>query len=129
MDTTRAITANCIIPTGSFETGYTDALDVVGFSYRQVIYDYAHRNYPNKTIMGTENWGQWHEWKAVLDRTFVAGLFLWTGIDYLGESYNKWPKKGSGSGLLDLAGFKKPRYHMFKSLWKYEPHILSLIHI
>lgn len=123
LDTTRAITANCIIPTGSFETGYTDALDVVGFSYRQVIYDYAHRNYPNKTIMGTENWGQWHEWKAVLDRPFVAGLFLWTGIDYLGESYNKWPKKGSGSGLLDLAGFKKPRYHMFKSLWKDEPHI------
>jgi len=123
LDTTRFITANCIIPTGSFETGYTDALDLVGFSYRQAIYDYAHRNYPNKPIMGTENWGQWHEWKAALDRPFVAGIFLWTGIDYLGEASGKWPKKGSGSGLLDLAGFEKPRYHMFKSLWNDEPHI------
>ena len=123
LDTTRFITANCIIPTGSFETGYTDALDVVGFSYRQAIYDYAHRNYPNKPVMGTENWGQWHEWKAALDRPFVAGVFLWTGIDYLGEASGKWPKKGSGSGLLDLAGFEKPRYHMFKSLWNNEPHI------
>tara|TARA_B110001452_G_scaffold267240_1_gene276362 strand:- start:23891 stop:26425 length:2535 start_codon:yes stop_codon:yes gene_type:complete len=123
LDTTRFITANCIIPSASFETGYTDALDVVGFSYRQIIYDYAHRNYPNKPIQGAENWGQWHEWKAVLDRPFVGGVFIWTGIDYLGESFNKWPKKGSGSGVLDLAGFEKPRFHMFKSLWNNQPHL------
>ena len=35
LDTTRFVTANCILPTSSFETGYTDVLDVVGFSYKE----------------------------------------------------------------------------------------------
>lgn len=123
MDTTRSVTANCIIPTGSFETGYTNVLDVVGFSYRQVIYDYAKKYYPEKSVMGTENWPQWHEWKQVLDRPFISGVFLWTGVDYLGESHESWPRKYQPTGLLDAAGFKKPAYHMFKCLWNDEPHI------
>ncbi len=123
LDTTRYIIANCILPSASHESGYTDALDMVGYSYRRVLYDYGHENYPDKPIMGTENLGQWHEWKAVLERPFISGTFLWTGIDYLGESNGGWPKKGTGSGLLDLAGFEKPAYHMFKSLWNEEPHI------
>lgn len=123
LDTTRYIIANCILPSASHESGYTDALDMVGYSYRRVLYDYGHENYPDKPIMGTENLGQWHEWKAVMDRPFISGTFLWTGIDYMGESNGGWPKKGSASGLLDMAGFEKPSYHMFKSLWNDEPHI------
>jgi hypothetical protein len=117
MDTTRYIIANAILPSSSYESGYIDALDMVGFSYRRVIYDYGHENYPGKPIMGTENLGQWHEWKAVMDRPFISGTYLWTGIDYMGESNGGWPKKGTSSGLLDLAGFEKPAYHMFNSLW------------
>jgi len=123
LDTTRYVIANCILPSSSYESGYADALDIIGFSYRRVIYDYGHENYPNKPIMGTENLGQWHEWKAVLDRPFISGTFLWTGIDYLGESNGGWPKKGTPSGLLDVAGFEKPSYYMFKSLWSDAPSI------
>ncbi|MFS4467918.1 glycoside hydrolase family 2 TIM barrel-domain containing protein [Maribacter sp. 2210JD10-5] len=123
LDTTRYIIANCILPTASHESGYTDALDMVGYSYRRVLYDYGHENYPDKPIMGTENLGQWHEWKAVMERPFISGTFLWTGIDYMGESNNGWPKKGSNSGLLDMGGFEKPSYHMFKSLWSSKPHV------
>jgi len=123
LDITRPVIANCILPSASFQTGYADALDIVGFSYRRVIYDYAKEHFPQKIVMGTENLGQWHEWKAVAERPFVSGLFLWTGIDYLGEANNKWPKKGTGSGLIDAAGFEKPAYHMFKTLWNDEPHI------
>jgi len=36
-------------------------------------------------------------------------IFIWTGIDYLGESH-AYPKRGSSSGFLDLAGGKKPEY-------------------
>ena len=71
------------LPSASYESGYTDALDIVGFSYRQVVYDYCHENYPDKPILGTENLGQWHEWKAVMEREFVSGIFIWTGVDYL----------------------------------------------
>ncbi|APZ45485.1 threonine synthase [Polaribacter reichenbachii] len=122
IDTTRPVTANLVIPTVSNFSGYADVLDLVGLSYRQAVYDYSHRNYPNKTFIGTENWAKYHEWKAIENKDYISGIFLWTGIDYMGESRN-WPKKGSGSGLLDFAGFKKPAYHMFKTLWNDESHI------
>ncbi len=123
MDTTRYITANCILPSASHLSGYSDALDVIGYSYRRVLYDYGHKNYPDKPIMGTENLVQWHEWKAVMERPFISGTFLWTGIDYLGESNEQWPRKATPSGMLDVAGFEKPSYHMMKTLWNDEPHI------
>lgn len=123
LDNTRPVVANCILPSVSFVTGYTDALDIVGFSYRRVMYDYARENYPNKTVMGTENLVQWHEWKAIENRSFISGTFLWTGIDYMGESNKKWPCKSTTSGMLDQAGFTKTSYHMYKALWTNEPHI------
>jgi hypothetical protein len=123
LDTTRPIIANCILPSASYETGYADALDIIGYSYRRVMYDYGKKHYPQLPIMGTENLGQYHEWKAVMDRPFISGMFLWTGIDYLGESHKGFPRKATQSGLLDLGGFKKPSYHMMKSLWNSNPHI------
>ncbi|MEQ9289670.1 MAG: glycoside hydrolase family 2 TIM barrel-domain containing protein [Cyclobacteriaceae bacterium] len=123
MDTTRYVTANCILPSASHLSGYTDALDVVGYSYRRVLYDYGHEHYPEKPIMGTENLGQWHEWKAVAERDHISGLFIWTGVDYMGESHNAWPRKATPSGLLDVGGFEKGSYHMYKTLWDDAPHI------
>ncbi|EWH11755.1 threonine synthase [Catenovulum agarivorans DS-2] len=123
MDSTRPVTANLILPSVSHISGYTDALDVIGYSYRRVIYDYGHKLYPGKMVMGHENVPQWHEWKAVIERPFVAGTFLWTGVDYLGEQHNKWPSKAVRSGLLNTAGFANPSFHMFKSLWNEQPHI------
>jgi len=122
IDTTRPVTANLTIPSVSNFSGYSDALDIVGLSYRQSVYDYVHQNYPDKTFLGTENWTQYHEWKQVLDKKFISGIFVWAGINYMGES-KEWPARGSASGLLDYAGFKKPSYHMFKTLWSNEPHI------
>ncbi len=123
LDTTRPVIANCILPSASYETGYAQALDIIGFSYRRVMYDYGRDQYPEIPLNGTENLGQYHEWKAVMERPFVAGTFLWTGIDYLGESNGQYPRKASPAGLLDLAGFTKPSYHMMKSLWSAEPHL------
>ncbi len=123
LDTSRPVTANCILPSASYLSGYADALDVIGFSYRRVVYDYGHQHYPKWPIIGNENLGQWHEWKAVLERPHVAGLFLWTGINYMGESHNQWPTRTTNSGLLDAAGFEKPSYAMFKTLWNNEPSI------
>ena len=117
LDKARPVVANCILPSASFESGYADALDIVGFSYRQVMYDYARKFYPEKTIMGTENLPQYHEWKAIMERPFVSGTFLWTGFDYLGERNESWPSKATASGLFDLAGFEKPGYHMYRTLW------------
>ncbi len=124
LDTTRYVTANLILPSVSMLSGYGGALDVAGFSYRRVMYDYAHEHYPNKVIMGTENVGQWHEWKAIAERPFISGTFLWTGIDYMGEANRRGKvMRGLKCGMIDFAGFKEPRFHMMKSLWNDEPHL------
>lgn len=103
-------------------TGYADALDVVGLSYRQAVYDYCRKYYPEKVILGTENWTHYHEWTPVLEQPYMSGIFLWTGINYMGES-RSWPIRRSGSGLLDFAGFKKPSYYFFSTLWNNNPQV------
>lgn len=123
LDTTRPVTANCILPSATHETDYGRSLDIVGYSYRRVLYDYGRKHYPDKVIMGTENLPQFHEWKAIMERPWISGTFLWTGIDYMGESSTTWPKKGTSSGLLDLAGYPRGSYHMLKTLWSVDPHI------
>ncbi|RMH12551.1 MAG: glycoside hydrolase family 2 protein [Gammaproteobacteria bacterium] len=127
MDTTRPVTANCILPTSSFETGYTDVLDVVGLSYKPHQYDYLKQHYPDKCMMGTENVPRWYEWKAVVERDFIPGVFLWTGVDYLGECRAEhWPIKVTPHGLLDIAGFPRPSYYMFQSLWRNDIPVLAM---
>jgi len=123
LDTTRPVTANLILPSASHLSGYTDALDVIGYSYRRVLYDYGHKNYPDKPIMGTENLAQYHEWKAIMERPHISGTFLWTGIDYMGEIRSPWPVRVQPSGLLNSAGFKKGSYYMMQSLWTEKPMI------
>ncbi|MER2493795.1 glycoside hydrolase family 2 protein [Catenovulum sediminis] len=123
MDLTRPVTANLVTPSSSHLEGYTEVLDVIGYSYRQSVYEYGHNHYPDKMILGTENWVQWHEWQHVLEKDYIPGIFVWTGIDYLGEASGKWPRKGTNSGMLDFAAFEKPSFHMMKTLWNDEPHI------
>lgn len=68
-----------------------------------------------------------HEWlwRYTASRDFVAGDFLWTGIDYLGET--QWPMRGSGSGPIDTAGFPKDTYYYFRSLWNDKEITLHLL--
>ena len=60
-------------------------------------------------------------WKFVALHDYFAGDFMWTGIDYLGESL--WPRKSSTSGQLDLVGFPDDGYFFYKSQWTDEPMI------
>lgn len=52
-------------------------------------------------------------WEPVANRSFVQGLFDWTGFDYRGE--NHWPDTNSEFGMLDLAGFPKSSAWYYKS--------------
>jgi beta-galactosidase len=52
---------------------------------------------------------------------------LWTGIDYLGE-YGKWPSRRFYSGIVDIAGFIKPREYFRQSLWNLKPMIYLETH-
>eukprot|EP01065_Artemidia_motanka_P030865 TRINITY_DN3700_c1_g1_i2.p1 TRINITY_DN3700_c1_g1~~TRINITY_DN3700_c1_g1_i2.p1 ORF type:complete len:955 (+),score=244.92 TRINITY_DN3700_c1_g1_i2:106-2970(+) len=50
-------------------------------------------------------------------RPFVAGTFIWSGFDYLGESRG-WPQIGKCRGTLaDLAGFAKETKYWIQAWW------------
>ncbi len=127
MDTTRPITANLILPTSSMETDYAKVLDVIGFSYKPHKYDYFRETYPEKPMMGTENVVQWYEWRAAAERDYIAGVFLWTGVDYMGECrVEDWPIKALPMAPLDLAGFPRGSYYMYKSLWRDDEAVIRI---
>jgi hypothetical protein len=50
---------------------------------------------------------------------FVAGEFVWTGFDYLGEpTPNRQEARSSYFGIVDLAGIPKDRYYLYRSYWR-----------
>ncbi len=104
----------------SNETAYPEAIDVVGYNYTESRYDGDHQKYPQRVIYGSENRHDLPAWKAVKDKEHICGQFLWTGIDYLGES-GPWPARGSSAGLLDLAGQRKPNGWYRAALWSEKP--------
>lgn len=57
--------------------------------------------------------------KFVSTYDYVAGDFMWTGIDHLGEA--RWPMKGSSSGVIDTCGFKKDGFYFYQSQWVANP--------
>ena len=50
---------------------------------------------------------------------FVAGEFVWSGWDYLGEAEPYYDTaRSSYFGIIDLAGFPKDRYHAYRARWR-----------
>ncbi|WP_102194049.1 glycoside hydrolase family 2 TIM barrel-domain containing protein [Microbacterium aurantiacum] len=119
-DPTRPVTLAAAFPELSSRTGLLDPLDVVGYNYKEHLYEEDHRRFPDKPLLGSENSHRYADWQAVARNDYIAGQFLWTGIDYLGEAYG-WPIHGSGAGLLTLAGFPKPISQLRRSWWSEEP--------
>ncbi|MBN6103559.1 DUF4982 domain-containing protein [Xanthomonas sp. CFBP 8703] len=58
---------------------------------------------------------------------FVAGEFVWTGFDYLGEPTPYYSSRSSYSGIFDLAGFPKDRYWLYQARWRPELPIAHLL--
>lgn len=88
---------------------------------------YAKGN-PDLTVSAYDNtyayWGSTHEagWNAVKQYDFLAGLYVWSGFDFLGEPVPyPWPARSSYYGIIDLAGFPKDVYYMYQSEWTNKP--------
>ena len=65
-------------------------------------------------------WGSTHEASLLEmnEHDFISGMFVWTGFDYLGEPTPYWwPSRSSYFGILDLAGFPKDAYYLYRSQW------------
>ena len=114
------------------------ALDVVGYNYLEHLTEGDHKRLPERVIVYTETYPKDAAmvWKRILEHPYVIGEFVWTGIDYLGETgigrnfytdREKWgehyhnvpqfPWHGAYCGDIDLAGTRKPISHYRETLW------------
>ena len=123
-DPSRPVSQALFRPNAShdYEDGLADLLDVIGQNYRENELLAAHEAKPSRKILGTENGHDRKVWLALRDNPPCAGQFLWTGFDYLGESW-RWPVIGAGSGLFDRTGAPRPRAFERQSWWSDQPMV------
>jgi len=143
-DTTRPITqAYAAWVDVSSITGLED---LVGINYAPDRYDSVHTSNPTYKMFASESssalrsrgiynnnnnqessyddsaagWGHTAEtsWKNVNTRAWIAGEFIWTGFDYIGEpTPYEWPSKSSYFGAIDTATFPKDVFYFYQSKW------------
>jgi beta-galactosidase len=133
------------------------AIDVVGFNYQIPQYDKYHAAFPDKPLTSSEDtsafstrgewqtdksrnvmtsyddegapWGATHTnaWKAIAERPFIAGGFVWTGFDYHGEPTPfEWPSTSSFFGIMDICGFPKLAFHQHRAQWIDDAPVLAI---
>jgi len=105
---------------------------VVSYNYRSDSFQVWHEQYPDLVFIATETkaYGthRMEDYQKIsfadnswnnMDE-FVAGQFIWAGIDYLGESAG-WPDRGLRHGLMETNGFIKPYAWYIGSQYREDP--------
>ena len=114
--------------------------DIVGYNYLIGKAEGDHERVPGRVIWQTESYpaAAFESWKAVHDHPYVIGDFVWTAIDYLGESGigrnyytgetpgehyqgEHYPWHGAYCGDIDFTGWRKPISHYREILWHETP--------
>ncbi len=110
-------------------------LDVGGYNYKLDEYENDHKTAPERVMMGTESFPiqAFENWQMVEKHPYVIGDFVWTAMDYLGESgighssvksdskdtfSIDWPWYNAFCGDIDICGFKKPQSYYRDVVWK-----------
>ena len=105
---------------------------VVSYNYRTDSFNTWHSQYPEMVFIASETKaygpGKKEDYNVIdySDNSwndmeeFVAGQFIWAGIDYLGES-GVWPRRGWNTGLLLTNGFIKPHAWYIGSQYREDP--------
>jgi beta-galactosidase len=120
--------------------------DLVGINYAPDRYDSVHTSNPTYKMLASESssalrsrgiynnnnnqessyddsWAGWgasaeSSWTNVNTRAWIAGEFIWTGFDYIGEpTPYEWPSKSSYFGAIDTAYFPKDAFYFYQSKW------------
>ncbi|HEX9058977.1 MAG TPA: glycoside hydrolase family 2 TIM barrel-domain containing protein [Clostridia bacterium] len=84
-------------------------------------------SYDNSVV----SWGNSAEsdYTEINKRNYMAGEFIWTGFDYIGEpTPYGWPSKSSYFGIVDTCGFPKDIYYFYQSKWTTKPMVHILPH-
>lgn len=117
---------------GELSRRYVEPLDVVGYNYMLSRYESDGKKFPGRVICATETmvYEAYDYWETVQRLPHVIGEFIWTGLDYLGESglghvwYNddksylgKYPWHQAHCGDIDICGFKRPQSYYRDCVW------------
>lgn len=158
IDTTRPCTLGENTMSDSTAKLVSNELDIQGLNY--AVYSTYHKTYPNWCLYGSEttsaissrcvyardgvnyqcssydddkvDWGS-YAYKQIdlaMNTAYCAGMFIWTGWDYIGEPtpFNKFPARSSYFGIIDIAGLPKDAYYLYQSMWTDKPmcHIVPM---
>jgi beta-galactosidase len=106
---------------------------VVGYNYLAHRYEYDQQRFPTRVICGTETFPHhaFAFWEATTQHHNVIGDFVWTAVDYLGETglglvaidapltgfATPYPYHLANCGDFDICGFKRPQSVYRDILW------------
>ena len=98
-------------------------LDVCGYNYDWKQYRVDHERVPGRIMAGTESFPlqAFDNWQSVVELPYLIGDFVWTSLDYLGESgIGKLAFKGDRPAFLG-----QYPWHQAPFLTKHHPNVMS----
>ena len=137
IDTTRPVTS-AVVNFDKWENldPLINVHDVAGYNYNLNTAPDDHKRVPSRIIVQTESYPKdaFNNWKLVQENNYVIGDFVWTAMDYLGESgigryyysgevpgqhweNDFFPYHGAYCGDIDLIGWRKPVSHYRSMLY------------
>lgn len=137
IDTTRPVTS-AVVNFDKWENldPLINVHDVAGYNYNLHTAPDDHKRVPSRIIVQTESYPKdaFNNWKLVQENNYVIGDFVWTAMDYLGESgigryyysgevpgqhweNDFFPYHGAYCGDIDLIGWRKPISHYRSMLY------------
>jgi len=113
---------------------FSGVADVIGYNYLEARVLSDHKKFPERRFLITEELPYYsgeegniraydtnNPWNIISENEFIAGGFIWSGVDYLGEA--SYPGKGWPNGLFDICMFEKPRAAYHRAMWNKEPMV------
>jgi beta-galactosidase len=119
LDPDRSVTQALFRPSDNGDiTGATRTLlDVFGGNYRSDEVITAMGTAPKRAGLLTEMGTELTTWDLVKANPALTGEFMWTGVDYMGESDGGWPRFGGNGALLDEMGTPRTLAYSWQTTW------------
>ena len=126
------------------QQGFNDKIasvtDLVGYNYLEPRMISDHKRFPNRKMFVSEafvyysslrennvrDFVEHNPWHFVEEHPFIAGSYVWAGVDYLGES-SPWPAKGWCSCPFDMTLKERPQAAFYHPAWNPKKDYLKLV--
>jgi len=131
MEPTRPVT---LAAQNGHNEEFAGVTDVIGYNYLEARMLSDKKKYPERIVLVSEelpyfsgeegnirSYTPYNPWNIVAKHDFIAGGFIWSGVDYLGESGSG--SRGWPNGLFDICMNEKPRAAYHRAMWNPEPMV------